>query len=85
MIRDVKATTDAVQQPIRLVGTRMHLRGEDVCAASDGHDAINGAQVSGKGAIVGIRTKDEFRESLDCMRWFRCEIGSHSRSNGVQK
>lgn len=85
MVRYVKAAAYSVNQPIRLVGAHMHLRRESICAASDGYDTINGAQVSGESAIVGIRTKDELRKSLDCMRWFRREIGSHSRSYGIQK
>lgn len=58
MIKSLEDAAYAIRQTIGLVGACVHLRRENVRAASDGHDAVDGSQVSGEVAIVRSRTED---------------------------
>ena len=56
---------------------------EDFRAAGDADDAVDGAKICGKSAVVGRGTNDEFGETLDSVWWFRGEEGSQGGFDGV--
>lgn len=83
MIGEQEASFSAIYHAIRLTGSFLHPKWENISTTGHGDDAVDGPEVSWKGSVMRSRTEDQLRESLDRMRGLRGEQCPQVRSDGV--